>query len=217
MILAAIDDRIKLSFPVVMVSTAMQGGCTCENASLLRVNTGNVEFAALFAPKPQGMNTANDWTKEMATKGFPELQKLYAAVRQEGQRLPPARRALPAQLQRRHALRLLHLPQQALQARPAVARDRDRTSSRCRPSSSPSGTTQHPAPKAADPEFERKLLKWFTDDADKQLRAAAATPEGLQQAHPAGGGGAHRPHASQCRRRASGNSRTSRIAATTSK
>jgi hypothetical protein len=35
-------------------------------------------FAALFAPKPQGMNTANDWTKEIATKGFPELQKLYA-------------------------------------------------------------------------------------------------------------------------------------------
>jgi len=47
MLLAAIDDRVRLSFPVVMVSTAMQGGCTCENASLLRVNTGNVEFAAL--------------------------------------------------------------------------------------------------------------------------------------------------------------------------
>ena len=25
------------------------------------------------------MNTADDWTKEMSTKGFPELQKLYAA------------------------------------------------------------------------------------------------------------------------------------------
>src|SRR5512138_1722665 len=48
-ILSAIDPRVKLSFPAVMVSTAMQGGCTCENASLLRVNTGNVEFAALFA------------------------------------------------------------------------------------------------------------------------------------------------------------------------
>jgi dienelactone hydrolase len=36
MILAAIDPRVKLSFPAVMVSTAMQGGCTCENASLLR-------------------------------------------------------------------------------------------------------------------------------------------------------------------------------------
>ena len=45
MLLAAIDPRVKLSFPAVMVSTAMQGGCTCENASLLRVNTGNIEFA----------------------------------------------------------------------------------------------------------------------------------------------------------------------------
>ena len=45
MMLAAIDDRLKLSFPVVMVSTSMQGGCTCENACLLRIGTGNVEFA----------------------------------------------------------------------------------------------------------------------------------------------------------------------------
>src|SRR5208283_316743 len=67
MILSAVDSRVSLSFPVVMVSTSMQGGCTCENASLLRVNTGNIEFAGLFAPRPQGMNTANDWTKELAT------------------------------------------------------------------------------------------------------------------------------------------------------
>ena len=63
-----------------MVSTAMQGGCTCENASCLRVDTGNIEFAALFAPKPQGMTAANDWTKEMATKGFPELKQLYTLL-----------------------------------------------------------------------------------------------------------------------------------------
>ena len=80
MILAAIDPRVQLSFPAVMVSTAMQGGCTCENASLLRVNTGNIEFAALFAPKPQGMTTANDWTKEMSTKGFPDLKELYTML-----------------------------------------------------------------------------------------------------------------------------------------
>ena len=80
MILAAIDPRVTLSFPAVMVSTAMQGGCTCENACLLRVDTGNVEFAGLFAPKPQGMTTANDWTKEMATKGFPELKQLYTLL-----------------------------------------------------------------------------------------------------------------------------------------
>jgi dienelactone hydrolase len=77
MILCAIDDRPAVSFPAVMVSTAMQGGCTCENACCLRVGTGNVEFAALFAPKPLAMSAADDWTKELVTKGLPELQKLY--------------------------------------------------------------------------------------------------------------------------------------------
>lgn len=75
--LAGIEDRLAASYPAVMVSTAMQGGCTCENCALLRVGTGNVEFAALFAPRPQGMLAADDWTKEMETKGFPELKRLY--------------------------------------------------------------------------------------------------------------------------------------------
>ena len=77
MLLSGIDSRVTASFPAVMVSTAMQGGCTCENASCLRVETGNIEFAGLFAPKPLGMTAANDWTKEMSTKGYPELQQLY--------------------------------------------------------------------------------------------------------------------------------------------
>ncbi len=76
-ILCAIDDRPAAAFPAVMVSTAMQGGCVCENCSGLRVNTGNVEFAALFAPKPQALSCANDWTKEFMTKGFPDLQAVY--------------------------------------------------------------------------------------------------------------------------------------------
>ncbi len=61
-ILCAIDDRPAVAFPAVMVSTAMQGGCVCENCSYLRIGTGNVEIAALFAPKPLGMSAANDWT-----------------------------------------------------------------------------------------------------------------------------------------------------------
>ncbi len=76
-LLGAIDDRIKASVPAVMVSTAMQGGCVCENCSLLRVNTGNIELAALFAPRPQFLPSANDWTKEILTKGYPELKQLY--------------------------------------------------------------------------------------------------------------------------------------------
>jgi hypothetical protein len=55
----------------------MQGGCICENCSYLRIGTGNVEIAGLFAPKPLGMSYANDWTREMEAKGLPELKALY--------------------------------------------------------------------------------------------------------------------------------------------
>jgi len=79
-ILAALDPRPAVAFPAVMVSTAMQGGCTCENAPYLRIGTGNVEIAALFAPKPLGMTAANDWTKEIATKGLPELERHFAML-----------------------------------------------------------------------------------------------------------------------------------------
>src|SRR5262249_44532401 len=77
LLLCAIDPRPSVSVPAVMVSTAMQGGCTCENCELLRVDDGNVDIAALFAPKPMCCIAADDWTKELATKGGPELQKLY--------------------------------------------------------------------------------------------------------------------------------------------
>src|SRR5438093_4302631 len=76
-ILCAVDDRPAAAFPAVMVSTAMQGGCICENCSYLRQDTGNIELAALFAPKPLGMSGADDWTKEIETKGLPELKALY--------------------------------------------------------------------------------------------------------------------------------------------
>jgi hypothetical protein len=76
-ILCAIDDRPAAAFPAVMVSTAMQGGCICENCSYLRVGTGNIELAGLFAPKPLAMSAANDWTLEIEKKGLPELKQLY--------------------------------------------------------------------------------------------------------------------------------------------
>lgn len=76
-VLCGIDDRPAAAVPAVMVSTQMQGGCVCENASYLRVGTGNVEFAALFAPKPLAMSGANDWTIDIETKGLPELKRIY--------------------------------------------------------------------------------------------------------------------------------------------
>ncbi|MEY4941156.1 MAG: hypothetical protein RIQ93_2891, partial [Verrucomicrobiota bacterium] len=180
MLLAAIDDRIKLSFPVVMVSTAMQGGCTCESASLLRVNTGNVEFAALAAPRPQGMNSAGDWTKEMATKGFPDLQKLYALYGRKdhvfllrGENYPHGYNVVT----RSAAYTFVNKHFKLGHTAPVIETDfellpREKLTV---------WDERHPAPKAAGPTFERSLLSWLTHDADRQLRAAAATPEGRQK------------------------------------
>jgi len=73
----AIEPRISGAFPAVMVSTGMQGGCTCENACNLRIGTGNIELAALAAPRPLGLTAADDWTRHVATDGLPELKKVY--------------------------------------------------------------------------------------------------------------------------------------------
>ncbi len=76
-LLGAVDDRVTAAFPAVMVSTAMQGGCVCENSAYLRVGTGNIELTALFAPRPVAMAAALDWTRDIETKGLPELKALY--------------------------------------------------------------------------------------------------------------------------------------------
>ena len=180
MLLAAADPRVALSYPVVMVSTAMQGGCSCENATLLRVNSGNVEIAALFAPKPQGMNTANDWTKEMATKGFPDLQKLYGlygkkdhVTLQRGEHFPHNYNAVT----RMGFYEVLNRHFKLGQVSPIVEKDyvplpKEKLTV---------WDAEHPAPKADDADFERGLLKWLKSDAEQQLRAAAKTPEGREQ------------------------------------
>jgi cephalosporin-C deacetylase-like acetyl esterase len=80
MIIGGIDERVAAAFPCVMVSTAMQGGCTCENSNHLRVGQGNIDIAALTAPRPLGMTAARDWTEELEKKGFPDLKNLYTML-----------------------------------------------------------------------------------------------------------------------------------------
>jgi dienelactone hydrolase len=168
MLLAAIDPRLTLAFPAVMVSTAMQGGCTCENACLLRVETGNVEFAALFAPKPQGMTTANDWTKEMAAKGFPEVREIYAllgapgeVMLHRGEHFPHnynavSRSAFYGWLDRHFQLGFRE---------PVIERDYRRLSRE----ELSVWDAAHPAPPGGA-DFERRLLRWWHEDSEKQLR-----------------------------------------------
>lgn len=77
-LLGAVDPRPTVAFPAVMVSTAMQGGCVCENAPYLRLGLNNVALAATFAPKPMAMTGAHDWTIDIETKGLPELKLVYS-------------------------------------------------------------------------------------------------------------------------------------------
>jgi hypothetical protein len=171
--LAALDPRVAVAFPAVMVSTAMQGGCTCENASCLRVDTGNIEFAALFAPKPQGMTAADDWTKEMSTKGFPELKAHYERMgAPENVMLHnriefphnynlPSRLAFYGWLNKHFKLGV---------AEPIEERDFELLTA----DQLTVWGNEHPQPPGGDA-FEKKLAKYWHEDAQKHVAAVAPT------------------------------------------
>jgi pimeloyl-ACP methyl ester carboxylesterase len=81
-LLAAVDPRIDVSVPVVMVSAHFYGGCICESGMPIHKNaereTNNVEIAASFAPKPQlVISDGADWTKNVPKVEFPYLQRVY--------------------------------------------------------------------------------------------------------------------------------------------
>ena len=77
-LLTAIDDRVKVSAPVNMISHYMQGGCICENQANLRLDTNNMEIGALMAPRPLLMVSASgDWTRETPRVEFPAVQSVY--------------------------------------------------------------------------------------------------------------------------------------------
>jgi len=77
-ILSAVDDRVQVAAPVNMISHLMQGGCICENAPLLRIDTQNMEIAALFAPRPLLLVSATgDWTKDTPQVEFPFIRGIY--------------------------------------------------------------------------------------------------------------------------------------------
>jgi dienelactone hydrolase len=77
-LLTAIDDRVRYSAPVNMVSGYMQGGDFCENAPGLRFDTSNVEIAAMMAPRPMLLVSATgDWTSHVPAEEFPAIRKIY--------------------------------------------------------------------------------------------------------------------------------------------
>lgn len=174
MILGALDPRVTAAVPAVMVSTAMQGGCTCENACGLRINTGNIEFAALFAPKPMAMTSAKDWTIDMPTKGYPDLQKQWEMLGS------PKNVELFHHPEFGHNYNIvtrehiyawfnehlsLKLPPERLKERDYEVLSKEQMTV---------WDKDHPAPPSG-PDFEKKLLQWWYEDAKAQIEKDVPT------------------------------------------
>ncbi|HEY6505350.1 MAG TPA: TIM barrel protein [Chitinophagaceae bacterium] len=81
-LMTALDDRIKVSAPVVSLSSYFYGGCPCESGMDIHScggRTDNVEIAAMAAPRPQLIvSDGGDWTDRMPEHDFPYLQKMYS-------------------------------------------------------------------------------------------------------------------------------------------
>jgi uncharacterized protein len=82
-LLAALDDRVSVSVPVVMISCHFFGGCNCESGLPIHQSanhfTDNAEIAAMAAPKPMLMvSDGDDWTRNEPTVEYPFIRRTYS-------------------------------------------------------------------------------------------------------------------------------------------
>jgi sugar phosphate isomerase/epimerase len=81
MLMGAIDERIKLTVPVAMLSSYHSGGCPCESGMGIHTcagGTNNAEIASMMAPKPMlVVSDGKDWTQHVPQNELPFVQRIY--------------------------------------------------------------------------------------------------------------------------------------------
>ncbi|MFC1634399.1 alpha/beta hydrolase family protein [Planctomycetota bacterium] len=165
--LCAVDERPLVSVPVVIVSTTRQGGCTCENISGFRIGTYNLEITALHAPKPLFLISADDATRTMPERGFPELKQLYGMLGATQNVSHVALLQYPHNYNYVSRATMYHCLNRHLDighAEPIVERSYNRLTR----AELSVWDDQHPQPDDGR-DFEIKLLEWLTDDAKRQI------------------------------------------------
>jgi len=178
--LCAVDDRPLVSAPVVIVSTTRQGGCTCENICGLRIGTYNLEFTALHAPKPLLLVSADDATRTMPQRGFPELKRHYQVLGAGDNVSHAALLHFPHNYNHVSRAAMYHWLNKHLRLgleEPILEQSYQRLTRE----ELTVWDAEHPQP-SGGPETERKLLDWLAHDSDRQLAELfPRDPESLER------------------------------------